>query len=416
MTRSSSMSLIVGLCSLVTVSASWNSGILEAASSGPMANSGKLMNSMFQMVSKSKEGNRLGDHCPKNAFTADFLGYGTTNIMEKLYLSFKAAVARKEKTTYLLPYVRNDGCTIPLEGFPSRYESFDHLFDREHFTKLLRRNGICVDDGAEVPAKYASNQVKKVKKVVFPELMDPTECMLDTSFRANRTYENDWFYITVPDFNVDGDPFPDVVLKDLNDVEHHLIQYPGFVAFREIAIRPNPTLEKRIQKIQKKLGNEYLSVHMRIEEEWADSWTQNGKCYINGSEIVSNIVANKDFQLFRDKVKKKTGKPLKVFVATGNKKGAKKAWKGVKDIEFWTAEDFVEDLGQNQRAMIDQELCLRSKMWVGTKAQSSFSRLIHELRTVKGKGAWDYGYSKSNTDGSTLYEQYDTVEEFHCFS
>mmetsp|Transcript_16577 Transcript_16577/g.29744 ORF Transcript_16577/g.29744 Transcript_16577/m.29744 type:complete len:388 (+) Transcript_16577:804-1967(+) len=344
-----------------------------------------------------KKRRRMTESC-NGRYILELVDGGLTNEIQRIYNAYKRA--RDNNYTLILPHVFSTACVFDVRHLNNQttayVESFDFLFDKKAFCNVLAEEGIC-HECTDFPS--ALNHLTDEERLKFmPDKCTNDILLTDFVYQAEGSTlhpdaEGMNFFLGQDSFTV---------------IESEYEDYAKFAA----KLVPNEQIKQVVDAFKEKLGGEYVAVHMRVEEDWES----HGDCYIDADTIVSMMTKHHDFIKMQKSVSQ-TGGTLKVFIASGDQKRSRAAWEKVPGVEIVDAEKEKDSLGLawNQRALVDQSICMEATQFTGAKSHSSFTDLVTFVRKYALDKHGSYAYVR-NPDGSngTMYDKYDRLPYYVC--
>uniref|UniRef100_A0A7S2TQG4 O-fucosyltransferase family protein n=1 Tax=Lotharella oceanica TaxID=641309 RepID=A0A7S2TQG4_9EUKA len=292
---------------------------------------------------KHKGGRDPPTGCPTDRFVIPVGEGGLNNAILRLWHGIVDA-NRTRTHTLLLPYLRNHPARFkPAQDLgPSRRIPFSDVFDEDAYCAMLKDLNICYICQHHPPHDDARADLWK--EGIPPGLPsdDPD------SFKRTK---ND---ITILSSNV----WPD--------------QSPEFYRYLR-GLVPNALAQNAIKKVRHSIGTrKYVSVHMRIEDDWRAF--KRGGFYVPADQIVREIAEQAFFSQMRESSKDKT---LPVFIATGAKEEATKAWGAVPGVRVvYNVGHHLKGMNWAARSLVDLEVAKDAEVFIGTAMFSTFSSNI----------------------------------------
>jgi len=284
--------------------------------------------------------------CPSDKFVIPMGEGGLTNGLLRIWHSI-ISTNRTRSHTIVLPHIRNHpGRFKPAQHLgKSQFIPLSELFETESLCRMLERLNVCF------VCRY------------FPPGTEPEEKNDD---------DDDAMLLKYP-----ANDFKAPVTRHIGGVQ--IERKPEFYFFLK-HLQPNAQVRAALESIksQNLKSEEYLAVHMRIEDDWKAF--KRGQFYLNASEIVKQVV-NADFSkpLTRD------GK-LNVYIATGAKQEAIQYWSSIENVNIMHSPvERMRELPWAVNSLIDFEIAKDATAFVGTAMFSTFSTNLFFYRNMRKK-------------------------------
>ncbi|GAB5354747.1 hypothetical protein AAMO2058_000145800 [Amorphochlora amoebiformis] len=311
---------------------------------------------------------KVPEGCP-NKFVVPLAFGGLNNILERLYMTIKD-VGRKR--TVLLPYISNRPPRfMPRDDIPAIREhkliAIHKVFESKSFCQAAEALGACVLCSSSPPNYPKLGE--QLNNIPWPEL-DP-----------KHPEDSDNATIVKHSGGVNMAPGED---------------YFTFVN----GLQPINEIQKVINETKKKLtGDNYLAVHMRIEDDWKEF--KRGQFYVEPQKIVSSITKHPFFSKLKASALR-ANKDVPVYIATGKKSEAEKAWENVDGIHTVMAPEITKGVNAwLAMSAVDFWLAKDARVFVGTAMWSTFSFNIARYRK---------GLSTCVTGRTVPHERAESVE------
>eukprot|EP00466_Bigelowiella_natans_P010916 jgi/Bigna1/76362/fgenesh1_pg.40_\ len=386
------------------------------------------------------ESSLSGDHhhrsrheCPPKFYTSPLIHGGLTNALMRLYNH--ARFAKWSRYTMTMPLIRSYPCIPPSKLIPSpRFLPLNQFFNSSIFCNHLRSVGVCIDCH-KIPPSILDQHSLSLSPIIHQKY---NHYILKEQFYKKCNHSQITFSQRMLEGNtviVGQDGLDIYATKNYSHLyaSKYSNPYDSFIHFVS-SLQITEELEGVVLRTIAKLKRPYLAIHMRVEDDWRR--VREGKCYISAEQIVEMVTEHASF---KNLLRKTTHPRLSVFIATGAKSVARRAWENVPFIKVVQAADYENgdreyydadsagaqqrlrgdlSLSWQQRALIDMEIARRSDMFVGAKLQSTFSKAVQALRAISIGTHTDttsFAYSKVDPLLAT-YGAWNEVGQFQCFS
>mmetsp|Transcript_37057 Transcript_37057/g.71833 ORF Transcript_37057/g.71833 Transcript_37057/m.71833 type:complete len:492 (-) Transcript_37057:141-1616(-) len=290
--------------------------------------------------------------CPTDRFVVPVGEGGLNNAVLRLWHGIVAANQTRTHTL-LLPYLRNHPARFkPAKDLgPSRRIPFSQVFDEDAYCAMLKDLNVCYICQHHPLSDNARADIWK-------EGIPPGISSDDPG-----TFKNTKNDITI----MGGGVWPD--------------KSPEFYRYLR-GLVPNNIVSDAIKKIRHTIGtNSYISVHMRIEDDWRAF--KRGGFYVPADQIVRETAEQAFFSRMRESAKDKT---LPIFIATGAKEEATKAWGAVPGVRVvYNVGHHLNGMNWAARSLVDFEVAKDAEVFIGTAMFSTFSSNIVFFRYEEAK-------------------------------